>query len=163
MSPRNGSSSLGQHWKYSLGQNAITLTWLALPALLFNINAARSLGAPATLSAGGYTQSFDSIGSGLPTGWSTVTGASTTTLGSSTAFTSSPTAWSNGSGGFYNFAADTVGSGATAAQQSAATNRALGMQQSGSLGDPARPTNLRWQTPQALRVSLLRQISICCK
>lgn len=49
---------------------------------------------------------------------------------------STGTAWTGTSAGFKNFASAAIGSGANQATQNAATNRALGFRQTGSVGDP---------------------------
>jgi hypothetical protein len=85
-----------------------------------------------------FTLNFNNIGSGLPTGVSVYTGATTTSLGNAGTFNSAINVWANFSAGFKNFASAT-GLSATADQaaQDAATNRALGVRQTSSTGyDP---------------------------
>lgn len=91
-----------------------------------------------TLSGTSYTQNFDGIGAGLPTGWSVQTGASATTPGTPAAFTGATlVAWRNTTGAFKNFAsADGLTATATAADQDAATDRSLGVRQTSAVGDP---------------------------
>lgn len=90
-----------------------------------------------TLSPGGYTQSFDGLGAGLPPGWSVRTGATANAPGSSVAFDGMSYAWSGTGGGFHNYAStDGIGAASTAAQQAAATDRALGVRPTASSGDP---------------------------
>jgi len=93
-----------------------------------------------TLSNGTYTQNFNGIGaSPLPTGWDVRTSATTTSLGTVQTYTNTPgttTAWADISGGFKNFASAALGTGSATAAQTAAANRALGLRQSGSVGDP---------------------------
>lgn len=89
-----------------------------------------------TLSGTSYTQDFNTIGSGLPAGFSTVTGASATSLGASAAFTATHTNWNSTAGRFSNYASANIGATATTAQQGAAADRALGIRQTGSVGDP---------------------------
>ena len=98
---------------------------------------------PVSLTTSPYTENFDNLGSGsLPAGFSVYTNASATSLGTAptaaqlilTAGTS--TAWSNATGAFKNFASATgLTSAATTADQTAATNRALGVRQTGAFGD----------------------------
>ncbi|HVZ60269.1 MAG TPA: immunoglobulin domain-containing protein, partial [Terriglobales bacterium] len=96
----------------------------------------------AVLSGTSWTENFDSLGSGLPTGWSVVKSASATSLGTAVAFTTATTNWSATSGEFANFASTSDGSGTTfdgsenSATQAASPNRCLGVRQTGSLGDP---------------------------
>lgn len=78
--------------------------------------------AQVTLSGASYTQDFNSIGSGLPTGWSVYTSATDTTLGTATTFTTTTTSWSSTTAGsdFRNIA--TFGS----SNQSTDSDRAIG-------------------------------------
>ncbi|KGO84599.1 hypothetical protein Q765_20730 [Flavobacterium rivuli WB 3.3-2 = DSM 21788] len=85
-----------------------------------------------TLPAGtSYTQDFNSIGSGLPEGWTVRTSAGTSALGTEATFVTTARPWSSTTGGFANYASSesTVGEGSS-------TNRALGTRQTGSIGDP---------------------------
>jgi len=86
------------------------------------------------LTGTNYSENFDGIGSGLPTGWSVRTGASTTSLGTSAAFSTAAAAWKAATAGtFANFAATTNNDGTAfistedATTQAAATNRAPGI------------------------------------
>ncbi len=85
-----------------------------------------------------YYENFDSLGSGLPFGWLVYTGATTSTVGTSANLTTTPTAWGDLGGNFKNFAANDTGlqSNATPTNQNSATDRALGIRQTGSFGDP---------------------------
>lgn len=98
-----------------------------------------------TLTGGTYTETFDSIGSGLPTGWTGRTGASATALGTSAAFTTGATSWADSGGSFKNVAANDSGllSSASTAAQAAATDRAFGIRQSGTVGDPGAAFTLQ--------------------
>lgn len=91
-----------------------------------------------TLPAGtSYTQNFDSIGSGLPTGWSVRTGATASSLGTEATFTNLPTQWSDSAGRFKNFASsEGLVSSDTAITQSNSTDRILGVRQTSAFGDP---------------------------
>ncbi len=93
-------------------------------------------------SAGGsdvyYSENFNGIGSGLPTGWTVRTNASASSLGGSATFTTAATNWGASSAGFYNFASATgLASNSTTAAQDASTNRALGTRPAG--GAPFDP------------------------
>jgi hypothetical protein len=111
------------------------LYYVFLPALLCLV-AATSF-AQITLSGTSYTQNFDNIGAGLPTGWTIRTGATAAALGNSLSFTATANTWSNTTGAFKNLAsADGLNSLSTTADQNASTDRALGLRQSGSFGDP---------------------------
>lgn len=96
------------------------------------------------LSGTTYSENFNGLASGLPSGWDISANATDTTLGTSAAgsFISVPgttTRWGNVSGAFKNVAsANTFASFAagTNAAQLAATDRALGVKQTGTFGDP---------------------------
>lgn len=95
------------------------------------------LHAQTTLGTSPYVEKFDNIGSGLPSGFQVFTGAATGTQGTAATLTTAATAWNNTSGAFKNFAsADALAASETSANQSASTDRALGIRQTGSLGDP---------------------------
>jgi hypothetical protein len=89
-----------------------------------------------------YRQSFDSLDKGLPAGWTTDTNARAAYHGGSGILISSPgtsTRWNNASAGFKNVASANGFSSfasATAALQLAATDRALGLRQTSTFGDP---------------------------
>jgi uncharacterized protein len=106
---------------------------LALFASLASINAF----AQVTLTGTSYTQNFNSIGSGLPTGWTVYTGATSSTLGTSSSITTAATSWGTTSGDFRNAAASTgLSSTSDVTAQSNSTDRALGVRQGASFGDP---------------------------
>jgi hypothetical protein len=102
-----------------------------------------------TLPTAGYTQDFNSLRSGLPTGWTTRTNARTTSLGSSLAFTNvdpslAVNSWSNTSGAFKNLSSSVgLTSNANAATQATNTNRCLGIRPTGSFGDPGASFSLQ--------------------
>ena len=97
--------------------------------------------AQVALSGTSYTQKFDSIGSGLPIGWSVRTNATATSLGNEVALTTNNTSWGSTSGQFANYAA-TLNNGTNflggegAAIQNACTNRCPGVRLTTSFGDP---------------------------
>lgn len=96
------------------------------------------LNAQVTLSTSPYTQNFNSIGSGLPTGWTVRTGATETNLGTTASFVTTATAWATTNGQFRNSASanSPASSGDNATTQSGRSDRALSVRQSGSFGDP---------------------------
>jgi autotransporter-associated beta strand protein len=111
--------------------------------LLLILTAILPLASPAQVSLTGtnYSQDFNSLGSGLPTGWTTRLGVSTTNIGTPLSFTNTSSSssinnWSDTSGAFKNYASATglVSNSTTAAQQ-ASTNRALGITPTGTFGD----------------------------
>ncbi len=100
------------------------------------------------LSGTSYTQNFDGIGGGLPTGFSVTTAANGTALGASAAFTTAnTTAWSVTASGWKNYASATgLTASATAAAQTASTNRAIAVRQSSNVstgGDPGAALNIQ--------------------
>jgi hypothetical protein len=119
-------------------QNGIIMNRLAFHLALGALGAVGfTAQAQLQLGGSGYTQSFDSLDLGLPTGWSVRTGASSTTSGLSASFAASPYNWSGTAAGYHNYASSAgLSAGATSAAQLASANRALGVRQSGTLGDP---------------------------
>ncbi|NCY23042.1 DUF1533 domain-containing protein, partial [bacterium] len=91
-----------------------------------------------TLPAGtSYTETFDSIGTALPTGWTVRTGASSSARGASQTFTTTTNLWSDSGGAFKNLAsADGGSSGDSTATQNARTDRTLGLRQTSSFANP---------------------------
>jgi fibronectin-binding autotransporter adhesin len=92
-------------------------------------------------SAGGsevyYSQNFNDLGTGLPTDWTTRTGANASGLGTSQAFSTTEIAWDNSSGAFKNFASATgLSSTSTSTQQNDSADRALGIRQTGAFANP---------------------------
>ena len=99
------------------------------------------LGTPVTaqvsLSGTSYTENFDGIAGGLPTGWTVRTGATASALGSNATYAQATTAWNSSNGNFRNAAsADGMAGSESSATQAASTDRALAVRQTGSFGDP---------------------------
>lgn len=94
------------------------------------------------LTGTNYTQTFDSLASGLPTGWTVRTNATADNLGIEAGLTISPTSWDTAMGRFYNYASTHGNDGLpltgseSSATQAAVTNRCLGIRQSAAFGDP---------------------------
>jgi uncharacterized protein YdeI (BOF family) len=89
-----------------------------------------------TLSGTNYTETFDGVASGLPTGWTVRTGATASNLGTSVALTTAANAWNNTTGAFKNSAsAEGLTSSSTSTAQSGSTDRVIGVRQTGSFGD----------------------------
>ena len=132
----------------ALGSSAITVTngsTLAANGVnLANNFTIGSAGGPAVY----YSENFNNIGTnGLPTGWSTRTGASASALGSTNAFSTNQIAWNNSSGAFKNFASATgLTSSSDTTAQNASTNRALGIRQTGSFGDSGSAFTYQFNT-----------------
>lgn len=93
-----------------------------------------------TLGTSPYLIDFDNIGTALPSGVSVSTNATATSLGAAAAFINTKSLWNGTSAGFKNFASATgLTSGAASTDQDNATNRALGVRQTGTVdigGDP---------------------------
>jgi autotransporter-associated beta strand protein len=93
------------------------------------------------LSGNSYFQNFDSLSGGLPSDWTVRTGATATSLGTPASLLSTGTAaglsWGNTTGNFRNVASATgLTSTTTDTLQLAATDRALGIRQTGTFADP---------------------------
>lgn len=83
-----------------------------------------------------YQQNFNSLGDGLPTGWSVRTGATATLAGTTATFVTAATSWSSTSGNFRNVASATdLNSASSTTDQGNSINRALGLRQTSSFGD----------------------------
>ena len=95
-----------------------------------------------------YSQNFDSIGSGLPTGWFVSADASAINVGTPGAtYESTATSWGTTTGNFRNAASATgLMSSDTAPTQAASTNRALGLRQGSSFGDPGAAFGFNFST-----------------
>ncbi|CAG1006685.1 hypothetical protein ANAEL_03447 [Anaerolineales bacterium] len=107
-------------------------------ALLATLLLAPALGAQIVLSGTGYTQNFNSLGSGMPAGITCRTPITATDNGFSIVPSPTPKEWHNASlqGNFYNFASATgMTGGESVGVQNAALDRSLGIRQSGSYGD----------------------------
>lgn len=117
-----------------------TLSLLA--ATLFAVNSHAQL----TLDGSGiYSENFNGIGGGLPTGWSVRTGANATNLGTAATLNTAAVNWSTGTGQFANYASTISNSGTNyngtepggaGSTQATSTNRAPGIRQTASFGDP---------------------------
>lgn len=90
-----------------------------------------------------YLQDFTSIGSGIPQGWSLHTAATVSSLGNSSNLNTTATSWGTATGQFGNYASTVSNAGTnflgteSSSIQSACTNRALAVRQTGSGGfDP---------------------------
>lgn len=116
---------------------------LSLPFLLPYRANAQGISLPAS---GTYTQTFDNIAGGLPAGWTVRTGAakSPPQLGVEAALTTAPTPWDDAADGFKNMAsADGLSQTATASEQASSGDRALGIRQSATSGDPGAAFTLQ--------------------
>ncbi|MBO0939147.1 hypothetical protein J2I47_21510 [Fibrella sp. HMF5335] len=106
--------------------------WLLITGAFFMV-AQVSVGQVTLNNSGNYTETFDGIGTGYPTGWTSYTGATATSLGNAVVLTTATTSWNNTAGAFKNFASGDIGASGT---QASATDRALGLRQTGAFGDP---------------------------
>jgi gliding motility-associated-like protein len=107
-------------------------TLLFLFLSLFSI----SVFGQATLTTSPYVENFNGIGTALPTGFTVRTGASALALGAIATPATAATAWNSTTGNFRNVASAVAGAAAITATQTAASDRALGLRQTGSFGDP---------------------------
>ena len=103
------------------------------------------------LSGTSYTESFDSIGGGLSSGWAVYSGASSSALGSATTFNTTKSTWTQSgemaSGGFWNIAsADGLSAVSGDTAQNTSLDRAIGFRQVGTGGlDPGAAVILNIQ------------------
>ena len=115
--------------------------------LLVGTLANNDLRAQITLPAGSYIQNFDSIAGGLPAGWSLYTGATATASGTVAAFSGTQVSWGSTTGGFRNVAsAAGLSATSTTTEQGASTNRAPGIRQTGTFGDPGASFDFNYAT-----------------
>lgn len=117
-------------------KNFFTLRFIIV-ALLLAIWAPQLVTAQVTLGTSPYVQSFDGVGSGLPTGWTTRSTATAGTLGTSVTPSTTATAWNNTTGQFFNGAsADGLIGTSSGSAQNASTDRALCLRQTASYANP---------------------------
>lgn len=115
---------------------------LFLASVLLVLGSAVFGQAPLVLSGTEYIQSFDTLLSGLPVGWSVDTNAKAKTTGGTGAALWVPgtgTRWSNATGSFKNVASANsflYWSTATNTAQASASDRALAVRQTSGFGDP---------------------------
>ncbi len=97
-----------------------------------------ALQAQVSLTGTSYTQDFDGIGTGYPTGWSIKLHATATNLGTDTVLNMTKTKWTNTAKGAFNYASadGLLATDTLQATQDASTDRALGIRQTGTVGDP---------------------------
>ena len=94
-----------------------------------------------------YSQNFNGLGSGLPANWTTGTGATSAGLGSTIGFTATAVDWANSFAAFKNLASTTgLISTSGTAEQAASADRALGIRQTSSFGDPGAAFNYAFST-----------------
>jgi len=117
-----------------------------LAAAFFSFLISTQVFAQLSLTNSPYQQSFDGIGSGLPTGWEVRTGATASAFGTSATPVTTATAWNSTSGNFRNVAsANGLVSTSTSTEQNNSTNRAIAVRQTGSFGDPGAAFYLQLQ------------------
>ncbi len=94
-----------------------------------------------------YSQNFNTIGSGVPTDWTVRTGANASSVGTAATLTTSAVAWATSTGAFNNYASTTgLTSTNDSAAQSASTDRAMGIRQTGSFANPGASFNYAFST-----------------
>ena len=90
-----------------------------------------------TLSGTSYTQSFDGVGTGLPSGFRVSANATAASLGTAATFNATQDVWNSIASGWKNVAsADGLISSSSSAVQNASTDRVVGIRQSNSTADP---------------------------
>ena len=106
--------------------------WFFAPIFFLMIAVAAQ--AQLSITGSSYTENFNSIGSGLPTGWSVYTSTSVSTLGTAATFTTATTTWATTTVGtdFRNVSSNNITYTTTGATQAANTDRALGWRPVGS-------------------------------
>jgi hypothetical protein len=111
------------------------LRWLPAAALLTHCLLPPPARAAVVLTGTSYTETFDNLGAGLPSGWSVRTGATATSAGSAQAFSTAEVTWALNTGGFRNVAsADGLSEFALDSQQHASADRALGVRLQNTAG-----------------------------
>lgn len=111
-----------------------TFLSLILGIMFFTIG---TLQAQITLTGTSYTENFDGIGTGFPSGWMVKLHATATSLGTDTIMNTAKTKWNSTTKGVFNYAsADGLTSASDSATQANASDRALGIRQTGAVGDP---------------------------
>ncbi len=85
-----------------------------------------------------YQEDFNTLGDGITSGWAIYTDATSSSLGTLIDFNSAPKSWDNTAGGFRNVASanSELEEGDAASEQKDVSDRALGIRQTGSFGDP---------------------------
>jgi len=85
-----------------------------------------------------YQENFNTLGDELPPGWAIYTDATSSSLGTLIDFNLDPKSWNNLAGGFRNVASanSELSEGASVSEQDDVGDRALGIRQTGSFGDP---------------------------
>lgn len=142
-----------------------TLSALA-PAALLLATPAQALGQFTLDTSGVYSQNFNGLGGGLPTGWTVNTGATASSIGTGGATFvrvanangngSDSTDWAGNFGAFKNFASASVGAGTFGAAQAAAADRALGVRQSAAFGNPGAAFTFQVSTANATAITGVR-------
>lgn len=121
----------------------------------------QSHGTTQVLSGTSYTQNFDGISAGLPTGWDVRTGASSTALGTVATFTTTTNTWSSTTGAFSNMASsDGQVSTASTATQNAATDRVMAIRQTGTFGDPGAAFDFNFDASAANFTGTTTELSL---
>src|SRR4051812_29140753 len=96
--------------------------------ILSLLAAATAAQAQVNLAGISYSENFNSVGTGLPAGWSVRTSTTSTTLGNLANFTAAPTTWAAVTAltDFRNVASDNIAFGSGSGTQGSDLNRAIG-------------------------------------
>lgn len=115
-------------------------SFLSVAAVLI-LKAADADAAIISLAPGTYSENFNLIATTAAAGWDVRTGATGASLGTVGTYTTTTSSWDNTGGAFKNFAAAGTGSTSSTTVQGAALDRALGIRQIESFGDPGASFN----------------------
>ena len=129
--------SMKREWNTFGGSKAVLAAAAAVAAGLAMTGTAQ---VQATLFGSQYVQDFNSIGTGLPTGWTVNTGADVGGVGTAGAFATGVKQWSDTAGAFKNFASSndpTLTSSSTSTQQAGSGDRRWASARPGRSGTPA--------------------------
>jgi hypothetical protein len=131
---------------YQLRSASARLPALSVTVITFALAGIDARAAIINLSAGIYQENFDLIASSVVAGWDVRTGAAGTSMGTVGASPTTHSTWGESTGGFKNFASASTGSTSSTVEQAAATDRALGVRQTGTFGDPGASFNFQFST-----------------
>lgn len=130
--------------------------WIRHFIVVLVVASACAVRAALVLTGTSYTENFDGIGVGLPSGWAVYSDASSTSLGTTETFNTTISTWTQtgeiASGGFWNVAsADGLSSSSDSTAQNGSADRAIGFRQvsAGNL-DPGAAVVLNIQNTSGL-------------
>lgn len=114
-------------------KKTITILSSLIMVILMGLNA----NAQINLTGTSYSETFDGISTGFPTGWKIKLHATSTALGTDTVLTTTKTKWNSTTRGAFNYAsADGLTATSDSAAQASSTDRVMGFRQISTVGDP---------------------------